>query len=152
MTLCCKGCGVERTVENTYVVRPKGTSAYFRSRCNSCHAAQARAYHRGNRAACNKRSSDWRRLNPHKHSALTSAYKKHVKVATPDWLTEGMKAEIEHKYFMAREAKVVTGETYHVDHIVPLRGKNVCGLHVPWNLQVLPADVNIRKSNTWTVV
>ncbi len=152
MTLYCRDCGVERTEANTYVVRPATGSAYFRSRCNACHTERARLYYNANRDECRKRGSAWRKLNPHKHSALTSAYKKHIKIATPPWLTSGMKEEIDHVYFMAREARLMTGEDYHVDHIVPLRGKNVSGLHVPWNLQVLPSDLNIQKSNSWTVV
>lgn len=64
--------------------------------------------------------------------------------AIPPWAD---KEKIEEFYFAADFLGMVTGEWYHVDHIVPLQSKFVCGLHCEQNLQVLPASANLRKSN-----
>jgi hypothetical protein len=65
--------------------------------------------------------------------------------ATPKWLTKEQKAAISTIYRKARQLTKLTGVKHVVDHIGPLNGKNSCGLHVPWNLQVIPETENLRK-------
>ncbi len=66
---------------------------------------------------------------------------------TPKWLTEGDLIEIKWAYLIAATKTKATGVEYQVDHIVPLQGKNVSGLHVPWNLQVISKSENCKKNN-----
>lgn len=69
--------------------------------------------------------------------------------ATPDWLTDAQRDDIKAIYDEAVRLTANTGIPHHVDHIVPPRHPDVCGLHVPWNLQILTADDNQRKSNSF---
>jgi len=89
----------------------------------------------------------WRKLNVDKTRFYSQSYALKKNLATPLWLTEEHKVQISEFYAHARDCEVVSGERYHVDHIVPIKGRDICGLHVPWNLQILPADINISKSN-----
>ena len=81
---------------------------------------------------------------------ITKAYlrNKQVQQAKPKWLTDDHKWMIEEIYELRDLRSKLTGVVHHVDHIVPLRGQNCCGLHVPWNLQVIPAQENLSKSNS----
>jgi hypothetical protein len=89
----------------------------------------------------------YRKREPVKHLLWDTLKANKRKQRVPVWLSEDQRIEIEKYYWLAKDLKAVTGEEYQVDHIVPLNGKNVCGLHVPWNLQILPADINNKKSN-----
>lgn len=86
----------------------------------------------------------WRAANPGKVNAITAARRSWIKRATPAWLNEAQRAQIRALY---RKAATFGANAMHVDHIVPLRGELVCGLHVPWNLQLLPAADNRLKNN-----
>lgn len=65
----------------------------------------------------------------------------------PKWLTVDDRNQIASFYKKAVALSNGTGVPHQVDHIVPLQGKLVSGLHVPWNLQVIPASENFSKSN-----
>ena len=79
--------------------------------------------------------------------ADTSVRKRRHREATPRWLTPAERLQMRDLYVQARKLTELTQERYVVDHIVPLRGEAVCGLHVPWNLRVITQDENLKKSN-----
>ena len=85
--------------------------------------------------------------NPDMYKEMTSLRRRRFRDATPKWLTENQRMEIRLKYRLAIELSRATGERHAVDHIIPLHGESVCGLHVPWNLQVLTQKDNLTKYN-----
>lgn len=69
--------------------------------------------------------------------------------ATPAWMhTPDMRRQYHAVYREARRLRRI-GRAVAVDHIVPIVSQYVCGLNVPWNLQIVPAKDNLSKSNRW---
>ena len=89
----------------------------------------------------------WKVENPEILKANSKHRRTKHKQATPKWLTQEHKAQIKQFYLDAMLVSKVTGVPYAVDHIVPLRGELVSGLHVPWNLAVITREENSKKSN-----
>lgn len=113
--------------------------------------AQKRAYYHRHKERINKeRSEKMRGKHPSRAGRdrrLTSATYRAAKLkATPYWSDAD---EIALIYKQAGSLQKLLDRPLHVDHIIPLRGKLVSGLHVPDNLQITDADYNIRKSNSF---
>lgn len=79
-------------------------------------------------------------LNPLNKGKNSYTYWMNIYWATPSWLNDQQQTEM-------KEIYNTCPETHNVDHIVPIRSKLVCGLHVPWNLQHLTIKDNSQKSN-----
>lgn len=130
---------------------------------------KAQAELRGEPVAARIRAKEWSRKNPERKKELArryweinheherarlnaldtperkrenlARYRARKENAMPTWLTTKHKAQIRSIYAEA------TKRGLEVDHAVPIRSKIVCGLHVPWNLQLLTPNANKTKSN-----
>jgi hypothetical protein len=89
----------------------------------------------------------YRLNNPEKLRALDAKRRCAELKRTPTWLTENDYWMIEQTYELSALRTKLFGFAWHVDHVIPLQGKYVSGLHVPTNLQVIPATENLRKAN-----
>jgi hypothetical protein len=94
-----------------------------------------------------ERTRHWKKQNLGLVRAWGAKHRADKLQATPTWLSKDQLKWIAWHYKHAAKMEEVTGIKHHVDHIHPLKGKKAAGLHVPWNLQVIPAAENLRKSN-----
>jgi hypothetical protein len=131
--------------------------------CKSCIKLAHASHYRQNRDKILARNIAWNAANPEslyrarkkweavpgQNAAKNARRRASKNEAQPRWLSEDQLKWIAWHYTHAAKMEEVTGIKHHVDHIHPLNGKKAAGLHVPWNLQVMPSSENIRKSNRW---
>ena len=144
-TKTCRLCGASKpSSEFNKNNISKDKLEYF---CRPCARNRLKEqYHKDPKRALESQRR-YRGRNRHKINASNAKAKiLRRKLSVPGWV------DLEAIRKIYEEAQRITSETgikHHVDHIIPLRGKTVCGLHVPENLQVLRAGDNSRKSNLY---
>jgi hypothetical protein len=142
---CSCDCGTEKEVRGFML--SGGDS-------KSCGCAQKEAltiYHTPEEKLAGKRraSSKCARKNPARMKANKIKYDNKLSSATPPWLTQDDWEAMNAVYQQSREMTRMTGIRHEVDHIIPINGKTVSGLHVPLNLQILTQSANVSKSNRY---
>lgn len=133
----------KRRAENIELIREQEREA-SRNRDKSRVKLVNQTYYLRNKDKILKRGVAYDKANPESRIARRAKRRAKEFCATPSWANQFF---IKEAYHLAKLRKDATGFKWHVDHIVPLNSKLVCGLHVEHNLQVIPATENIRKSN-----
>lgn len=166
MKKCNGPCGLEKPFEQF----AKGNGKFgLASRCKECKKLYkpnsneyCRAYYAANReqakiahqksyekhkATRRAKCREYDRAHQAERAAREAYRRAQQLQATPPWLTSEHKEQIKAIYRLRDQLTETSGIIYHVDHIDPLVSDVLCGLHVPWNLQVITAEENLKKSN-----
>ena len=111
-----------------------------------------RSAYAANAESAKEASRQYRLENPAKINAWSRKHQLAKIERTPSWLTGEDFWMLEQAYELAALRTKMFGFAWHVDHVLPLQGNLVSGLHVPHNIQVIPASDNQRKSNKYDPV
>lgn len=155
--------------------KEKGLKRYYTGKpCKHGHVAERYTFYKDCVVCKNEYNKRWAKQNPEKHLQITKAWqsrnKEKVRTMARDYqkrnkhraaanvtkrralkekatLKNIKGREFLHIYDACKTLQTQTGVEHHVDHYYPLHGDTICGLHVPWNLQVITAEENRAKGN-----
>ena len=108
-------------------------------------------YHLLNKELKVRRACEWQKQNSGKANANKKLNELKRAKRFPAWLTKEQLDEIAAIYKLAANKSKSEGIEYHVDHIIPLNGKLVSGLHIPSNLQIITKEENLTKQNKFVI-
>ena len=177
MEKACTKCGEVKPLEE-FAVESKVNSGRA-AECKECHNARNRKRHAENRdkvlagqrkyyaenrdeiAARNKkyyeknrdkylaREKKYCKENPEKNAAKTAKYRAAQLERIPSWSNKAEIKAIRKIYARCKRINKLTGVEHQVDHVIPLQGDSISGLHHSTNLAIIPAELNRSKSNKW---
>ena len=152
LTYNCKSCASAYQKKqyqdpDVRALRIKQANEYYHNDTEAGKASR-RAYYKNNTKAMRAWQSEYRKHNRPLYNAANAKRRAKKLQATPDWADMGAITAI---YQEAQRLQDLLGVPMHIDHVIPLQGELVCGLHVETNLAIIPATLNLKKSNKFKV-
>ena len=145
---------ISKTKLECYLKNKEHYKSYWKDRYESNKEVISelhKAYYENNKEVIRERAKQYYLDNKGRFNAWSKKYKLRKAQRTPKWLTKEDYLLMESFYDLAQKLTMETGVVHHVDHIIPLVGKNelgehvVCGLNVPANLRIITATENQKK-------